>query len=167
MAYYLHERHGYGRWQAIVDDKELKIQEVICQELNLPFINLPVPGQAASQAQTGTNTANAEAPGTQLGENGSGNDIATDVTQGTTAAANQSPGESVQPFACPVAHELWSMVFVLFGVSWVMPSSVLELLACWQGRFGRHCSSEIWNAIPHCLMWCLWSERNARTFEGC
>jgi chromodomain-helicase-DNA-binding protein 4 len=90
MAYYLHERHGYGRWQAIVDDKELRIQEVICQELNLPFINLPVPGQAASQGQTGTNTANAEAPGTQLGENGSGNDIATDVTQGTTDAANQS-----------------------------------------------------------------------------
>ena len=66
----------------------------------------------------------------------------------------KSAGESVQPFACLVAHELWSMVFVLFGVSWVMPSSVLELLACWQGRFGRHCSSEFWNAIPHCLMWC-------------
>ena len=84
MAYYLHERHGYGRWQAIVDDKELRIQEVICQELNLPFINLPVPGQAASQVQNGTNTANADAPGsgTQSKENGVGNDIATDVTHG-------------------------------------------------------------------------------------
>ncbi|KAL0330577.1 UNVERIFIED_CONTAM: CHD3-type chromatin-remodeling factor PICKLE [Sesamum radiatum] len=44
-----HDRHGYGRWQAIVDDKDLRIQEVICQELNLPFINAPAPG--APQAQ--------------------------------------------------------------------------------------------------------------------
>lgn len=90
MSYCLYERHGYGRWQAIVDDKELRIQEVICQELNLPIINLPVPGQAASQAQNGTSTVNSEAPGTQLRENGGGNDIATDVAPGTTDAANQA-----------------------------------------------------------------------------
>ncbi|KAE8056294.1 hypothetical protein FH972_013079 [Carpinus fangiana] len=83
-------KHGYGRWQAIVDDKELRIQEVICQELNLPIINLPVPGQAAAQAQNGTNTANVEAPVTQLRENGGANDIATDVAPGTTDAANQA-----------------------------------------------------------------------------
>ncbi|KAG8381709.1 hypothetical protein BUALT_Bualt05G0000900 [Buddleja alternifolia] len=29
-------KHGYGRWQAIINDKDLRIQEVICQELNLP-----------------------------------------------------------------------------------------------------------------------------------
>ncbi|KAI3498651.1 hypothetical protein L1887_34428 [Cichorium endivia] len=32
-------KHGYGRWQAIVDDKDLRVQEVICQELNLPGVN--------------------------------------------------------------------------------------------------------------------------------
>ena len=21
--------------------------------------------------------------------------------------------------------------------------------------------------MPHCLMWCIWGERNARCFEGC
>nr|XP_043610939.1 CHD3-type chromatin-remodeling factor PICKLE [Erigeron canadensis] len=42
-------KHGYGRWQAIVDDKDLRIQEVICQELNLPSVNLTVSG--ASQPQ--------------------------------------------------------------------------------------------------------------------
>ena len=36
---------------------------------------------------------------------------------------------------CPVALELWDMVFGLFGVCWVMPFSVVGLLACWQGRF--------------------------------
>ena len=66
---------------------------------------------------------------------------------------------------CKVARELWNSVFNLFGVAWVMPRKVVELLWCWQGSLGRH--REIWKATPHCLMWCLWRERNARTFEDC
>lgn len=42
-------KHGYGRWQAIVDDKDLRIQEVICKELNLPLINLPAQGGPSAQ----------------------------------------------------------------------------------------------------------------------
>ena len=30
---------------------------------------------------------------------------------------------------------------------------------------GHHRHIEIWKAVPHCLMWCIWRERNARTFE--
>ena len=66
---------------------------------------------------------------------------------------------------CKVARELWNSVFNLFGVAWVMPRKVVELLWCWQGSLDRH--REIWKATPHCLMWCLWRERNARTFEDC
>ena len=39
------------------------------------------------------------------------------------------------------------------------------LLGCWQGSFGRHRNGYIWSIIPHCLMWCLWRERNSRCFE--
>lgn len=53
--------------------------------MNLPFINLPVANQAGSQAQNGANAATTEAPR----ENGSGNDVASDVAQGTTDTANQ------------------------------------------------------------------------------
>ena len=35
----------------------------------------------------------------------------------------------------------------------------------WQGSFGRHQNGYIWSIIPHCLMWCLWRERNCRCFE--
>ena len=66
---------------------------------------------------------------------------------------------------CLVAMDLWSMVLGLFGVSWVMPKSVVGLLACWQGWFGRHRNDHIWIIVPHCLMWCLWRERNSRCFE--
>ena len=31
---------------------------------------------------------------------------------------------------CREASEMWSLIFCLFGVSLVMPSSVLELLSC-------------------------------------
>jgi hypothetical protein len=67
---------------------------------------------------------------------------------------------------CLVAQELWNLVFVLFRVSWVMPRGVMEPLASWQDQFGRSSIDVIWNAIPHCLLWCLWCERNSRTFDG-
>ena len=44
----------------------------------------------------------------------------------------------------PIARKLWSMVFGLIGVSWVMPKCVVELLASWQGWFGRHRNIAIW-----------------------
>ena len=66
---------------------------------------------------------------------------------------------------CPVASELWDMVFSLFGVSWVMPLFVVGLFACWQGCFGRYCNGDIWKVVPLCLMWCIWKERNSRCFE--
>ena len=61
---------------------------------------------------------------------------------------------------CPVAMDLCSMVLGLYGVSWVMPKSVVGL-----GSFGRHRNGHIWIIVPHCLMWCLWMEKNSRCFE--
>ena len=78
-----------------------------------------------------------------------------------------SNGESVDHLFlhCPIAMDLWSMVLGKFGVTWVMPHTVLGLLGCWQGRFGRHRNGYIWSIVPQCLMWCLWRERKSRFFE--
>ena len=72
----------------------------------------------------------------------------------------KSNGESVDHLLlhCSIVYKLWSMVFTLFDIHWAMPKTVVELLACWQGNFGRHCNGVIWMAIPHCLMWCIWLE---------
>lgn len=67
---------------------------------------------------------------------------------------------------CPIAKELWNMVFLLFGVQWTMPSGVAELLASWSSKSDRYESVVIWSMIPHYLAWDIWRERNARTFEG-
>ena len=57
---------------------------------------------------------------------------------------------------CPIACELWLLVFCLFGIHWVMPQKVIELFESWQGRFGRHRNIELWKIVPHCLLWCIW-----------
>jgi hypothetical protein len=65
---------------------------------------------------------------------------------------------------CPVAGELWSFVFCLFGVDWVISGCVLDHVAGWRNWFSKH-SSAVRNLVPSCVMWSLWRERNNRTFE--
>ena len=66
-------------------------------------------------------------------------------------------GESVYHLLlhCSMTRELWSMVFGLFGMDWVMPCHVLHLWAGWQVRFGAHRNMIVWRMVPHCVMWCL------------
>ena len=47
-----------------------------------------------------------------------------------------------------------------------MPRTVRDLLACWPGALGKNRQAVIWRTIPHCPLWCVWRERNLRTFEG-
>ena len=65
---------------------------------------------------------------------------------------------------CGKAYWLWSLVFRSFGIAWVLPRSVAETLFSWWNWLGKHLS-RIWNLVLLCLMWCLWRERNWRTFE--
>jgi hypothetical protein len=37
---------------------------------------------------------------------------------------------------CEVARDLWSYILILFGVEWVIPRTVLELLKSWGRRLG-------------------------------
>lgn len=45
---------------------------------------------------------------------------------------------------CPVTREMWNIVFSLFGINWVMPRGVVELLASWPSKFNRHRNEAIW-----------------------
>ena len=65
---------------------------------------------------------------------------------------------------CEMAYRLWSFVFITFGLSWVIPRSIPDLLFGWWNWLGKH-SSQIWNLVPLCIFWCIWKERNRRTFE--
>ena len=43
---------------------------------------------------------------------------------------------------CKFAHALWSEVFLLFEVLWVVLNTIY--------------SSNVWNRVPACLMWLIW-----------
>jgi hypothetical protein len=76
-------------------------------------------------------------------------------------------GESVDHLLlhCDVARELWSAIFSLFGVTWVMPETVLDMLVCWRGQMGNRSVLPVWRIAPLCVLWIVWRERNARCFE--
>jgi hypothetical protein len=65
---------------------------------------------------------------------------------------------------CGAASALWNALFVRFGLCWVMPCLVKELLANWWSS-GRSMSAVVWKMVPLCIMWCIWSEQNNRCFE--
>lgn len=75
-------------------------------------------------------------------------------------------GESVDHLLlhCDVAYTLWNLVFSRVGMSWVMPSRVIDLFACWW-KARRPMSAAIWKMVPICIFWCVWKERNLRCFE--
>jgi hypothetical protein len=56
------------------------------------------------------------------------------------------------------------MEFQLLKKLWVMPSMVVNLLAWWKGKFARH-KNDNWNTFLMYIMRCIWSERNAQSFE--
>ena len=65
---------------------------------------------------------------------------------------------------CPIAHSLWTYMLQLFGIDWVMPGSLVDLLFCWYHWLGKH-SSNIWNLVLGYSMWTIWTERNQRSFK--
>ena len=56
---------------------------------------------------------------------------------------------------CEVASALWYAIFSCFGMAWVMPRWIVDLLACWWSS-GRQRSAMVWKMVPMCLFWCLW-----------
>jgi hypothetical protein len=65
---------------------------------------------------------------------------------------------------CVQASDLWSAVLRSFGVCWVFPNSIKDLLYGWFNSFGKH-ESEIWNLVPLCLLWIVWREHNHHIFD--
>jgi hypothetical protein len=65
---------------------------------------------------------------------------------------------------CLVVFALWHSVLWSFGVLWVFPNNIADLLYGWFNCFGKH-NCLVWNLVPHGIMWTVWCERNSRIFE--
>ena len=58
------------------------------------------------------------------------------------------------------------LILGVFGISWVLPQSIADLLFGWWNGLGRH-ESNVWNLVPLCLIWIVWKERNSHTSKMC
>ena len=70
-------------------------------------------------------------------------------------------------FEVKVSFGPWSFDYlVLFGVQWVVPQRIVDVLACWKGSFGHRANGAFWRADPLYLLWMVWKECNCQAFEG-
>ena len=65
-----------------------------------------------------------------------------------------------------VVRVLWEIVLVLFGIQWVFPETVKEVLISWRGPFVDKKGKKIWKSIPLCIFWTVWKEMNILAFRG-
>lgn len=78
----------------------------------------------------------------------------------------KSNGKSVDHLLhCPSARELWQLLQLI----WCHLGNA-QFSICYvgflEGKLSNLRSGDVWGASPSCLMWCIWNERNLRTFEG-
>lgn len=64
---------------------------------------------------------------------------------------------------CDAAYALGSWTFQVFGIPWVLPKQVVDLLFG-KNWFGKQ-SLKIWNLVPSSLLWTLWKEHNSCNFK--
>ena len=65
---------------------------------------------------------------------------------------------------CSRTRELWTLLLSFFW-TWVFPASVRNLLLVWKVKGLGKKRRAIWRLAPICLFWCIWGERNRRTFQ--
>jgi hypothetical protein len=56
---------------------------------------------------------------------------------------------------CEVTRDLWNYILKLFGVKWVMPRRVIDLMSSWGGMVGCSTVKELWRLVLLCLTWCF------------
>ena len=66
---------------------------------------------------------------------------------------------------CSRTKELWDLLFTLFGVSSVLPSSVRETLLSCNGFFVGKKRKKAWRAAPLHIFWTVWKARNTSAFK--
>ena len=67
---------------------------------------------------------------------------------------------------CIVVKTVWEIVLAIFGVQWVFPESVKEVLLSWRGSFVGKKRKKILNFIPLCIFWTVWKEMIRLAFRG-
>lgn len=68
---------------------------------------------------------------------------------------------------CGIAWNVWSSIIKWWGLSWVCPGSIYNLMSWWLSNKFTNLEKGIWDIYFFAVMWSLWLERNLITFQGC
>ena len=66
---------------------------------------------------------------------------------------------------CSKTRVLWDFLFSLFGVSWILATTVKDFLLGWKGTFLPKEKQGVWNASPLCIFWTVWNTKNDIVFR--
>jgi hypothetical protein len=66
---------------------------------------------------------------------------------------------------CEFTVDIWHLMLNSFGVFWVTPGNILQLLHCWKFIGHGRPKETIWKVISALLMRSIWRERNCLLFE--
>ena len=61
---------------------------------------------------------------------------------------------------------LWSFLFSLFSVSWILSCLVKKTLLGWHELFVGKARKKAWQVAPLCIFWTMWKERNLIAFDN-
>ena len=67
---------------------------------------------------------------------------------------------------CVKTRVLWEIFFTLFGVSWMLPSSVRAMLLGWNSSFVGKKHKKVWRAGLLYILQTVWNARNRIVFKG-
>jgi hypothetical protein len=66
---------------------------------------------------------------------------------------------------CDVASTIWSAFFSHFGLSWVMPTHIVDRLFNCRWSSSRPKSVAVWKMVRTFFFWCVWKDMNDIYFE--
>lgn len=65
----------------------------------------------------------------------------------------------------PVWH-VWLNILAWWGIQWIPPNTVVNLLLWWKSSNLKKDRKLIWEVIPAAILWTIWNTRNALVFEN-
>lgn len=85
-----------------------------------------------------------------------------------TGVACKNDWESVDHLllCCSYAYDLWTFVFSLFVISWVMLKQAVELLVFWHRGAGQHQAATVWWGYSSVLCGLLGGYRTTKLSKG-
>lgn len=65
---------------------------------------------------------------------------------------------------CEVSYQLWVFCLDIFGMNWIVPRRVIEVVDSWRCRSRNKEALRVWT-VPHAIFWAVWRECNYRIFN--